>query len=201
MKLYYSPGSCALGIHVLMEEIGAPFEIARVNFAAREQYGDAYRAISPKSKVPALMRDDGTVLTEYQAISLFLGLTHPEKRLIPLDAERQVRMMEALEYIVGTIHAGGFRRVFRAGNFAPNEADHAAVRAEGVQDRHRGSGLDRQGSCRQGLDRRRLLDRRPSALLRLPLGGGPPPGPLAGECREALRPHDGPPVGQEGHDG
>jgi glutathione S-transferase len=27
MRLFYTPGSCALGIHVLMEEIGAPFEL------------------------------------------------------------------------------------------------------------------------------------------------------------------------------
>jgi glutathione S-transferase len=39
MKLFYSPGSCALGVHILMEEIGAPFELQRVNFAEGEQFG------------------------------------------------------------------------------------------------------------------------------------------------------------------
>ncbi|MBV8107211.1 MAG: glutathione S-transferase N-terminal domain-containing protein [Hyphomicrobiales bacterium] len=132
MKLFYSPGSCALGVHILMEEIGAPFGLQRVNFAEREQYGEAYRAISPKSKVPALERDDGSVLTEYQAISIWLALTHPEKRLIPTGVERHARMMEAMEYVVGTIHASGFRRVFRPAGFAPNSADHDAVKAEGL---------------------------------------------------------------------
>jgi transposase len=61
MRLYYSPGSCALGIHVLLEELGAPFELKRLNFAEREQYGEAYLAINPKSKVPTLERDDGSV--------------------------------------------------------------------------------------------------------------------------------------------
>ena len=78
MKLYYSPGSCALGIHVLLEEIGAPFELRRVNFGEREQHGEAYVAINPKSRVPALQRDDGSVMTEYQAISIYLGLVHPK---------------------------------------------------------------------------------------------------------------------------
>jgi len=141
MKLYYSPGSCALGVHVLMEEIGAPFELERLNFAAREQFGDGYRAINPKSKVPALMRDDGTVLTEYQAISIFLALTHPEKRLIPLGAERQARMMEALEYVVGTIHDKGFRRVFRPNQFSANEADREAIKAEGLKVANEGFAL------------------------------------------------------------
>jgi glutathione S-transferase len=132
MKLFYSPGSCALGVHILMEEIGAPFELQRVNFAEGEQFGEAYRAISPKSKVPALQRDDGSVLTEYEAMSIWLALTHPEKRLIPSDVERHVRMMEALEYVVGTIHASGFRRVFRPMRFTPNAADYDAVKAEGM---------------------------------------------------------------------
>jgi len=131
MRLYYSPGSCALGVHVLMEEIGKPFEIQRVDFSKREQYGDAYRAISPKAKVPALQRDDGTVLTEYQAISLYLALTHPESLLAPKDAERQARMFEALEFVVGTIHANGFRRVFRPNYFVLREADYDAAKAEG----------------------------------------------------------------------
>src|SRR5208283_3802656 len=107
MKLYYSPGSCALGIHLLLEEIGAPFELGRINFAEREQYGEAYLAINPKGKVPALARDDGSVLTEFQAIAIYLGLTHPEKRLIPASIEEQVRMIEAMDYVVGTIHATG----------------------------------------------------------------------------------------------
>ncbi|MGA7196349.1 MAG: glutathione S-transferase N-terminal domain-containing protein [Roseiarcus sp.] len=132
MKLFYSPGSCALGVHILMEEIGAPFDLARVNFAEREQFGEPYRSVNPKSKVPALQRDDGSVLTEYQAISVYLALTHPEKRLIPLGAERHARMMEALEYVVGTIHGSGFRRVFRPGAFTRHEADHDAVKAEGI---------------------------------------------------------------------
>jgi len=132
VRLFYSPGSCALGVHVLMEEIGAPFDLKRVNFAEREQFGDAYRAINPKAKVPALQRDDGSVLTEYQAISVYLALTHPEKRLVPLGAERHARMMEAMEYIVGTIHGSGFRRVFRPAAFTRHESEYDAIKAEGL---------------------------------------------------------------------
>jgi glutathione S-transferase len=141
MKLYYSPGSCALGVHVLMEEIGSPFELHRVNFAEREQYSDAFRAISPKSKVPALQRDDETVLTEYQAISIYLALMRPERLLIPSDAERHVRMMEALEYVVGTIHSNGFRKIFRPNYFAPNPADHDGVKADGLKTVNEGFAL------------------------------------------------------------
>jgi glutathione S-transferase len=133
MKLHYSPGSCALGVHVLLEEIGAPFSLARIDFGASEQYGAAYRALNPKSKVPALELDDGSVLTEYQAIATYLALTHSEKRLVPEEPLAKARMYEALDYIVGTIHADGFRRVFRPNRYATQEADYEAVKATGKQ--------------------------------------------------------------------
>jgi glutathione S-transferase len=133
MKLYYSPASCALGVHVLLEEADAPFSLARIDFGAREQYGEAYRALNPKSKVPALLLDDGSVLTEFQAIATYLALTHPGKKLIPDEPLAQARMYEALHYIVGTIHQDGFRRVFRPNYFAVNEIEYDAVRARGQE--------------------------------------------------------------------
>jgi glutathione S-transferase len=36
MRLYYAPGACSLGIHVLLEEIGRPYELKRLNLAEGE---------------------------------------------------------------------------------------------------------------------------------------------------------------------
>ena len=77
------------------------------------------------------MRDDGTVLTEFPAIAWWLALTNPERGLVPGDAEGQARALEALDYIVGTIHGQGFGRIFRPMKFTPSEADHEAVKAQG----------------------------------------------------------------------
>ena len=69
MKLYYSPGACSLGIHLLLEEIGKPYELARLNLAEGEQRKPGFAAVNRKGKVPTLVRDDGTVLTEFPAIA------------------------------------------------------------------------------------------------------------------------------------
>ena len=132
-KLFYSPGSCALGIHILMEEIGAPFELVKVNLAAREQYAPDYLKINPKSKVPALMRDDGSVLTEWPAIATWLALSHPEKGLLSLEKEQLARTLEAVDYVCASLHMQGFTRVWKPEAFSPNEADKEAVKARGQE--------------------------------------------------------------------
>jgi hypothetical protein len=54
--LFHSPGTCSLGIHVLLEEIGAPYELALIDVTKGKQHQPDYLAINPKSKVPALQR-------------------------------------------------------------------------------------------------------------------------------------------------
>ena len=87
MKLYYAPGACSLGIHVLLEEIGKPFEGIRVNLREGEQYQPGFVRINPKSKVPTLISDDGSVLTEFPAIAYYLARSNPGKHLLPEDAD------------------------------------------------------------------------------------------------------------------
>ncbi len=131
MDLYYSPGACSIGIHVLMEEIGKPYTLHKVSLKDGEQYKPDFLAINPKAKVPTLVRDDGSVLTEFPAIATWLALTNRDKQLLPDDPETMARTLEALDYVVSTVHMQGFSRIFRPGNFAPNEADHDAVKAKG----------------------------------------------------------------------
>ena len=131
MKLYYSPGACSIGIHVLLEEIGKPYERVKVSLKDQEQTKPEFLALNPKGKVPLLVRDDGSPLTEFPAIALWLALTNPDKALLPSDAGGQASAFEAIDYLVATVHMQGFARMFRPYNFTPNEADQEAVKARG----------------------------------------------------------------------
>jgi len=130
--LYYSPGTCAIGIHLLLEEIGEPYGLEKVDFRSRAQYEPPYLAINPKSKVPALRRSDGSVLTEFPAIAMYLALSHPEKHLVPPDIEGQVRALEAMDYVVASLHPA-WRMFWHPGNFATNESEHAALKERGKE--------------------------------------------------------------------
>ncbi len=131
MKLFYSPGACSLGIHVLLEEIGAPYEAEKVDLKSGQQYQPPFVALNPKSKVPTLQKDDGSVLTEFPAIAVWLARKNPQAGLLPADPDAEARILEAMDYCVATIHMQGFSRMFRPSNFAPNAADEDAVKARG----------------------------------------------------------------------
>jgi glutathione S-transferase len=109
--------------------------------AQGEQYQPAFTAVNPKSKVPTLVRDDGSILTEFPAIAYWLARSHPEAKLWPEDLETQTRALEVVDYVVATIHMQGFARMFRPGNFTPVEAEQGKVKARGREIFEKGLGL------------------------------------------------------------
>jgi glutathione S-transferase len=131
MKLFYAPGACSIGIHVLMEEIGKPYEAVRLDIRAGDTHKPSFIDINPKGKVPTIQRDDGTVITEYPVIAHYLAKTNPESGLLPSGEDAELTAESATDFCVATIHMQGFSRLFRPSNFAPNEADHDAVKARG----------------------------------------------------------------------
>jgi len=133
MKFYMTPGSCSTGIHILLEELECVFEVYIVDLMAGDQYKPDYLAINPKSTIPTLVRDDGTSLTEFQAIAWWLARSHPRAKLLPEGLEGESRAIEIMDFAVGTLHGQGFARIFTTDKFTPNEADHAAVKARGEE--------------------------------------------------------------------
>jgi glutathione S-transferase len=131
MKLYFLPGACSVGIHALLAEIGQPFEIEKAARPGTPEF-EAFLRVNPKGKVPALLRDDGSLLTEFPVIALYLARMHPEKGLIPSDIEGEIRVLEMTENLVSNVHMQGYTRARRPEKFAPSESDHAAVKAFGL---------------------------------------------------------------------
>lgn len=130
-KLYYWPGTCAITIHVLLEDIGKPYANEPVDLGARQQFTPEFRAVNPKGKVPAFLRDDGSLLTEVPAIAWWLAKTNPQAKLLSEDIETQVRTLEAMDYIAATIHMQGAARAWRPGSFISDESLHGEVQAKG----------------------------------------------------------------------
>jgi glutathione S-transferase len=131
MQLHMTPGSCSTGVHIILEELEAVFEAYVVNLPAGDHFKPAYVAINPKSTVPTLVRPDGAPLTEVVAIAYWLARANPRAGLWPGDTEEAARALEAMVYIVGTIHGQGFARIFATNTFGRDPADHAEIQQLG----------------------------------------------------------------------
>jgi glutathione S-transferase len=81
--LYYSPGTASMVVHLTLLEIGAPFQLERLDFDRREQHGAEYRRLNPRGQVPTLVID-GQPYYESAALLMLLAERHPEARLAPL---------------------------------------------------------------------------------------------------------------------
>ncbi|MBO0140599.1 glutathione S-transferase family protein [Agrobacterium sp. Ap1] len=101
---YFSPGSCALASHIALAESGLPYQVKKLNFAEGEQRSEAYLAINPKGRVPALVTDKG-VVTETVAILGYIAQAAPEARLAPLADPFLFAKMQAFNaYMASTVH-------------------------------------------------------------------------------------------------
>lgn len=82
ITLYYSPQTRASGARVLLEELGAPYDLHVLNMKAGEQRQPPYLAINPLGKVPAVGHR-GQLVTEQVAIFIYLADLFPQAGLTP----------------------------------------------------------------------------------------------------------------------
>lgn len=115
MKLYYAQGACSLAPHIVLRELGLPFEAVRVDLKTHKLAdGTDYYTINPKGYVPALRLDDGQILTELAAILQYLGDLKPEAGLIPAAGSMErYRVIEWLTFISSELHKS-FSPLFNA---------------------------------------------------------------------------------------
>jgi len=98
ITLYYSPQTRATGARVLLEELGAPYDLHVLNMKAGEQRQPAYLAVNPLGKVPAIGHR-GELVTEQVAIFIYLGDLFPQARLTPaLDDARRGPYLRWIAY-------------------------------------------------------------------------------------------------------
>ena len=104
-QLFYYPSNASLAPHILLEEIGAPFELVRVDREHEAHKSQDYLAINPAGVIPALV--DGEVrLGEAAAICLYLADKHPEANLIPpLQSAARAQCYRWLVYLTNTVQA------------------------------------------------------------------------------------------------
>lgn len=106
MKLYYSPGSCAMSPHIVLSETGAAYTLERVDLATKTtETGRPLSEINPQDAVPVLALDNGDTLTEGAAIVQYVADQHPEAGLLPPPGSlARAKVQQWLNYIATEMH-------------------------------------------------------------------------------------------------
>ena len=106
MKLYYASGACSLSPRIVLEEAGLPYEAEAVDLKTKlTASGADYGKISPKGYVPALILDNGELLTEGPAIVQYVADQVPEKNLVPANGTlARYHVQEWLNFIGTELH-------------------------------------------------------------------------------------------------
>jgi len=103
MKLYYSPLACSLADHIALREAGVEFTLERVDLRSKRlPDGTDFTSIVPKGYVPALVLEDGQILTENIAVLDWIAAEFPSLGVAtPL---RRTRVLESLTFISTELH-------------------------------------------------------------------------------------------------
>ena len=105
IRLHYCPGTASLAPHMLLEEIGVPFELARVDRESGAHKSAEYLKLNPNGLIPVLV-DDDLVLYETAAICLHLADAYPHARLAPaLRTAERAHYYKWLVWCTNTLQA------------------------------------------------------------------------------------------------
>lgn len=106
MKLFYSPGTCALAPHIVAKEAGMVIELVKIDLASKiTEAGTNYLDVNPNGYVPALVLDDGAVLTEASVIVQYLADLAPASALMPPHTSfDRYRVQQWLAFIATELH-------------------------------------------------------------------------------------------------
>jgi glutathione S-transferase len=105
ITLHYYPGNASLAPHVLLREIGAPFQLELVQRMQGAHKQPEYLALNPNGLIPVLV-DGDLVLYEAAAICLHLADTHPGAALAPaLGTRERAHYYKWLAWLTNTLQA------------------------------------------------------------------------------------------------
>ncbi len=133
LELHYYPSNASQAPHILLHEIGAPFNKVWVDRTVLAHKSPAYLALNPNGLIPVL-RDGDLVLYETAAICLHLADTHTAAALAPpLGSAARAEFYKWLIWLTNTLQAMLIHYFYPERMVEPGNAEGAAqVRARAL---------------------------------------------------------------------
>ena len=129
--LFISPGACSFAAHVVIHELQLPITVERATIHTPDT---PYRQINPSGRVPALLLDDQTLITENTAILPYLADLQPGTSLFAAAGTTERALIQSwLGYLATEVHVGAFRPINRPERYSTDEAAFPGIRQRGLQ--------------------------------------------------------------------
>lgn len=127
LTLYTGKGTSGIAAHILLEEVGADYEVAWLSLPDGDHRTPDYLAVNPKARVPTLITPEGP-LSENVAILTWIGQAHPQAGVLPESAYDLARMQALNTYIASTVHVA-FAHLLRGARWSDDPAAHESMKA------------------------------------------------------------------------
>jgi len=131
-QLFYAPGSAAMGVRVILEEIGAPYQLIESTIDMDKPRPPEQLAINPNGWIPVL-KWDGNAMYECAAITVFLCDRHPEAGLAPTaDDPARGLYLQTLVYFTSSVQ-NAFQLDYYPDRFADTPEDEPSAQRRGAR--------------------------------------------------------------------
>lgn len=105
MQLYdYFRSSAAFRVRIALNLKGLEYDRVPVNLVAAQQRDEDYLALNPQGLVPAIVTEEGAVLTQSIAILEWLEEAYPQVPLLPREALARARVRAIMQTVACDIH-------------------------------------------------------------------------------------------------
>jgi glutathione S-transferase len=132
-KLYGRVNAGSLAPQIVLEEIGAPYELNWVRRTPADL--EALRRVHPAGRIPVLVLPDGTVVAESAAILIHLTHRHPQAALAPAaGSSEHARFLQWMVFLSANVYEAALRYFYAERYSQAGAAAAAGIRAKALDD-------------------------------------------------------------------
>jgi len=104
LQLYSLPTPNGVKIPIMLEEIGLPYEVHKVDFSKDDQNSPAFLSLNPNNKIPAILDPDGPggkPLALFESGAILIYLADKTGKLLPGDPAARYHAIQWLMFQIG----------------------------------------------------------------------------------------------------
>lgn len=113
---------------IMLEEVGLPYNVYKIDITKNDQFTPEYIAINPNSKIPVIV-DQDTGITVFESGAILIYLAEKTGEFLPTEQKQRFQVLEWLMLQMGSV-GPMFGQLNHFKKFAPEKIPYAIERYE-----------------------------------------------------------------------